>query len=66
MSHEQNLLSLPWHLLAKKRAGTATTTELAELADWLAQHAPVRATASPAYGPGDKVAKSWQGTQALA
>lgn len=48
MAHEENLLSLPWHLLAKKRAGTATTAELAELTGWLARHAPTPAAPTAA------------------
>ena len=49
MQHEQNLLSSPWHLLVKKRAGTATAPELAELAAWFVRHAPVpAATTAPA------------------
>lgn len=48
MHPEQNLLSLPWHLLAKKRAGTATAPELAELAAWFARHAPAPAAQATA------------------
>lgn len=49
MRHEENLLSLPWHLLAKKRAGTATPVELAELASWLTRHAPRATAPTPTY-----------------
>jgi hypothetical protein len=48
MSNKENLLSLPWGLLAKKRAGTATATELAELEAWFARHAPTSAAPAAA------------------
>jgi hypothetical protein len=65
MSHEENLLTLPWHLLAKKRAGTATLPELAELEAWFARHAP--ASVAPTAPTLDAEAtQAWQRMQARA
>jgi hypothetical protein len=65
MPYEESLLSLPWHLLAKKRAGTATPPELAELEAWFARHAPAPTTSTTP--PLDAEAtEAWQRMQARA